>query len=74
MEQLALFADPAPTEPDAGPDFVDALIVAHAGDVRAVIEGLLLDADFLRDQLHIASQMMSSGMGRGWRPRYERLG
>jgi hypothetical protein len=73
MTQLALFPE-TPSMPQAAePDIVDALLAAHGGDARVVIEELLADADFLRDQLHTASCLMSVGMGRGWRPKYERL-
>jgi hypothetical protein len=54
-------------------NLVEAYLVAHAGDARAAIRELLLDADFLRDQLAIASAAMSAGMTRGWRPKYERV-
>ena len=53
-------------------DLVAAMLEAYRGDYRAAIEALLEDTDFLRDQLHTASCLMSSGMGRGWRPKYER--
>lgn len=55
------------------PSVVDALLDVHHGDYRRVIEELLLDTDFLRDQLFTASCLISNGMGRGWRPRYERV-
>jgi len=54
-------------------DLIDSILHHHSGDYRAAITSLLLDADFLRDQLAIASCIMSKGMGRGWRPKYERL-
>lgn len=54
-------------------DVVDSVLSAYGGDARVAIRELLADADFLRDQLHTASCLMSKGMGRGWRPRYERV-
>jgi hypothetical protein len=66
-------------EPEARPatvpnaDLVGALLDAYRGDYRAAIEALLDDADFLRDQLYTASCLMNKGMGRGWKPKYERL-
>ena len=54
-------------------DLVDALLDLHHGNYRAAIVELLADADFLRDQLYTASCLMSKGMGRGWKPRYERI-
>lgn len=73
MTQLALFDDPPPTSEPPEVDLVDALLATNEGDPRATIRELLLDADFLRDQLYMASCMMSNGMGRGWRPKYERV-
>jgi hypothetical protein len=54
-------------------DLVDAMICACGGDARRAVAELMLDADFLRDQLHTASMLMSNGYGRGWRPKYERV-
>jgi hypothetical protein len=57
----------------AAADIIASLLEFHKGDYRKVIGELLLDADFLRDQLYTASCLISRGMGRGWRPRYERV-
>lgn len=73
MTQLALFNDPAPLTDPVEPDIIDALLHHHDGNARAVIADLLADADFLRDQLWIAQNLMSKGMGRGWKPKYERI-
>jgi hypothetical protein len=54
-------------------DLADAMIAAHGGDARRAVQELMADADFLRDQLYVASRLMSQGYSRGWRPRYERL-
>lgn len=54
-------------------DLAEAVIAAHGGDARLAVRELLLDADFLRDQLAKAASLMSRGYPRGWRPRYERL-
>jgi hypothetical protein len=54
-------------------DLVDAMICACGGDARRAVRELMLDADFLRDQLYTASRLMSQGYGRGWKPKYERL-
>ena len=56
-----------------GVDPGDAVLAACDGIARRANRELLADADFLRDQLHTASCLMSKGMGRGWRPRYERV-
>ena len=60
--------NPPPTEAE----LVDAAIERAGGDARAAIAALVADAAFLRDQLRTASCLMSSGMGRGWKPKYER--
>ena len=54
-------------------DLVEPVIAACGGDARAAVRELLADADFLRDQLYTASCIMSSGMARGWKPKYERV-
>lgn len=64
--------DEAQADRAAG-DMIANLLDFHNGDYRKAIEELLLDADFLRDQLYTASCLISRGMGRGWRPRYERV-
>jgi hypothetical protein len=75
-EQLCLDVEiepvPVPSE-EQEIDLVDAVLSACGGDTRTAIRELLADADFLRDQLYTASCMMSHGMGRGWRPKYERV-
>ncbi|WP_186808915.1 hypothetical protein [Sinorhizobium meliloti] len=45
-----------------------SVLTAHDGDALAAVRNLLADAVFLRDQLFIASSLMSKGIGRGWRP------
>lgn len=64
---------PEPGSDEPTVDIADAVLQAHGGDPKAAIRELLLDADFLRDQLHTAATIMSKGMGRGWRPKYERV-
>lgn len=53
-------------------DLAAAVLAAHEGDALSAIRNLLADADFLREQLYLASKLMGHGMVRGWRPRYER--
>lgn len=74
-EQLAFAipADEAEVTPAEEVDLADSVLKAYGGDARAAIRELLLDADFLRDQLYTASCIMSAGMSRGWKPRYERV-
>lgn len=54
-------------------DLAESVLRAFDGDALAAIRNLLADADFLRDQLFIASSLMSKGIGRGWKPQYERV-
>ncbi|MDR6587441.1 hypothetical protein [Agrobacterium tumefaciens] len=54
-------------------DLAMSVLTAHDGDALAAIRNLLADADFLRDQLWIASNLMSKGIARGWKPQYERV-
>ena len=73
MSQLPLPIAHVPDAPQARPaDAVGAVLEAYSGNYRQAIAELLADADFLRDQLHTASCLISSGMGRGWKPQYER--
>jgi len=74
-EQLALDiqTDEDEAPPPGNVDLVESVLRAFDGDAKAAIRELLLDADFLRDQLHTASCIMSSGMSRGWKPKYERI-
>lgn len=53
-------------------DLAVSVLAAFDGDALAAIRNLLADADFLRDQLYTAPCVMSSGMARGWKPKYER--
>lgn len=54
-------------------DPAESILTAFGGDALAAIRELLADADFLRDQLYTASCVMSAGMARGWKPKYERV-
>lgn len=72
--QLSL--DIAVDQPVTSPESIDlaqSVLSACGGDALLAIRELLADADFLRGQLVTASYLMSSGMGRGWRPQYERV-
>lgn len=53
-------------------DPIEAVLAWHAGDSRAAIETLLADCAFLRDELVVASALLSRGIGRGWMPKLER--
>lgn len=71
--RLDVFEADRPASNEEASDFIDAILDHHGGDHRAAMRELLLDADFLRDQLATAHQLMSHGYGRGWKPRYERV-
>ncbi|CUW87413.1 hypothetical protein [Agrobacterium genomosp. 2] len=73
-QQLALDIPDAGTGTQSSPepDLAVSVLKAAGGDPLVAIRSLLADADFLRDQLYIASCVMSAGMARGWKPKYER--
>ncbi len=74
MSQLALElpAEETGTQSPEPLDLAMSVLNAHDGDALAAIRNLLADADFLRDELYTAATLMSKGMSRGWKPRYER--
>jgi hypothetical protein len=51
---------------------VQAALAWHDDDVNATIATLLDDIRHLRHQLALAEGIMSRGMTRGWRPKFER--
>ncbi|KQS84805.1 hypothetical protein [Rhizobium sp. Leaf383] len=72
--QLSLdIAVETPVAKTGAVDLAQSVLSACGGDPLLAIRELLADADFLREQLVTASYLMSSGMGRGWRPQYERV-
>lgn len=74
-QQLALDIPDAETDTQSPEpmDLAVSVLEAAGGDPLIAIRSLLADADFLRDQLWIASSLMSKGIGRGWKPQYERM-
>ena len=52
-------------------DLVGAMLEANRGDYRIAVADLMADAN-LRYQLYTAS-CYEQGMGRGWKPKYERI-
>ena len=74
-KQLALDIPDAETgtQSPAEVDLAVSVLAAAGGDPLVAIRELLADADFLRDQLWIASNLMSKGISRGWKPKYERV-
>lgn len=61
------------TQSPAEVDLAVSVLKGAGGDPLVAIRSLLADADFLRDQLYIASNLMSKGISRGWKPQYERV-
>lgn len=49
-------------------DEIEQVLAYYQGDVRAAIEGLLKDRDFLVKEIEYASLAMSFGFARGWKP------
>jgi len=49
-------------------DEIEQVLSYYNGDVRAAIEGLLKDRDFLVKEIEYASIAMSFGYSRGWKP------
>ncbi|MCI1001768.1 hypothetical protein HWD97_16920 [Ochrobactrum sp. C6C9] len=49
-------------------DEIDLVLAYYDGDVRAAIEALLKDRDFLVKEIEYASLAMSMGFARGWKP------
>jgi hypothetical protein len=59
-------------EPHSDEAIAHALLKACDGDAIAAIVSVVRDAEFLTDQLEIARTLLSHGMGRGWKPQFER--
>lgn len=49
-------------------DEIDQVIAYHGGDMRAALEAILKDRDFLAREVEIASMAVSFGYTRGWKP------
>jgi hypothetical protein len=56
----------------ADEDRAQTVLNAYAGDALAALRSVISDADFLCDQLETASHMISPGLVRGWKPKFER--
>jgi len=72
-EQLCLDLGADTYCPSCEIDLADAMIAACGGNARQPVLDLMLEADFLRDQLATAAALMSSGYRHGLRPKYESL-
>ncbi len=44
----------------------------HAGDALAALRTVIADAEFLCEQLETASMLISPGLVRGWKPKFQR--
>lgn len=49
-------------------DEIEMVLAYHKGDMRAAMEALLKDRDFLIKEIEYASLAMSLGFSRGWKP------
>ncbi|MCK4205222.1 hypothetical protein J3U99_10630 [Brucella pituitosa] len=49
-------------------DEIELVLAYHKGDMRAAMEALLKDRDFLIKEIEYASLAMSLGFSRGWKP------
>ncbi|WP_273727332.1 CUE domain-containing protein [Brucella gallinifaecis] len=58
----------AVTQENGYDDEIELVLAYHKGDVRAAIESLLKDRDFLIKEIEYASLAMSMGFARGWKP------
>ena len=70
-------ATPAPApDGEAVPDTVtiDELIASFGGDLRAVIDALVVANAVLEEELELARAAVSSGFSRGWHHRADRPG
>lgn len=60
---------------DATPNLNDraqVILDDHAGDALAALRTVIADAEFLCDQLETASMVISTGLVRGWKPKFQR--
>jgi hypothetical protein len=68
MPAEAARIEPSTVEEDRAQTILDA----HAGDALAALRSVIEDADFLCDQLETASLLISPGLVRGWKPKFQR--
>lgn len=57
-----------------GIEVSEAILDDHAGDALAALRTVIADAEFLCDQLETASMLISPGLARGWKPKFQREG
>jgi hypothetical protein len=58
--------------PSSDAETAQAVLDAFGGNALAALQSVIADADFLCDQLEMASGMLSLGIGRGWKPKFRR--
>lgn len=68
MPAEARQADRSPAEED----LAQAVLDAHGGDALAALCDVIADAAFLHDELYTASCLLSRGIARRWKPRFQR--
>jgi hypothetical protein len=65
---VAQRVDRSETEQDTAQQLLDIC----GGDALMALRSVILDAEFLCDQLETASLYLSSGIARGWAPKFQR--
>jgi len=53
-------------------DRAGVILDDHAGDALAALRTVIADAEFLCDQLETATMLISPGLVRGWKPKFQR--
>lgn len=59
-------------DPTADEDLAQAVLEAHDGNALAALRTVIADAAFLHDQLETATHLISPGLVRGWKPKFNR--
>ncbi len=65
-------AEACQIEPEATEDRAQVNLDYHAGDAPAALRTVIADAEFLCDQLETAFMLISPGLVRGSKPRFQR--
>lgn len=59
-------------EPSTYVGTAQVVLDAFGGNALAALQSVIADAEFLCDQLETASGLISHGLVRGWKPKFER--
>lgn len=54
-------------------DQAQIVLDAFGGNALAALQSVIADAEFLCEQLETASLFLSSGLARGWKPKFARV-